>query len=166
MARLDEAAFSGFYARTSRGLWSYVYRVTGNGADADEISQEAFLRLLRSGPDPSNDERCRRFVYRVAGNLIVDRWRRTVRDRSAKEDIARARVVSATTESPDDLIRTFERLSARDRALLWLAYVEEQSHQDIAASLGIGRASVKVLLFRARRRLRDLLTRREAVVRA
>jgi RNA polymerase sigma-70 factor (ECF subfamily) len=166
VAGLDEAAFSTFYARTARGLWSYIYRVTGNGADADEICQEAFLRLLRAGPDPSDDERCRRFVYRVAGNLIIDRWRSTARDRRAKEDIQRTSPVSPITDSPEDVIRTFEKLSARDRALLWLAYVEEQSHHEIAASLGVGRGSVKVLLFRARRRLRHLLTHREQAVKA
>jgi DNA-directed RNA polymerase specialized sigma24 family protein len=53
--------------------------------------------------------------------------------------------------------KTFAELSARDRALLWLAYVERATHQEIAASLGVGTRSIKVLLFRAKRRLRDLL---------
>jgi RNA polymerase sigma-70 factor (ECF subfamily) len=48
-------------------------------------------------------------------------------------------------------------LTRSERALLWLAYVEGQSHNDIAVSLGLSRRSVKVLLFRARRRLRDLM---------
>ena len=51
----------------------------------------------------------------------------------------------------------FARLTSRDRALLWLAYVEGESHEEIAASLGVGKRSIKVLLFRARRRLRELL---------
>lgn len=55
------------------------------------------------------------------------------------------------------MARTFEELSQRERALLWLAYVEGESHEEIATSLGLRRRSIKVLLFRARRRLRDLL---------
>ncbi len=51
-------------------------------------------------------------------------------------------------------------LNPRERALLWLAYVEGENHQEIAASLGLGRGSIKVLLFRAKRRLRELLTSR------
>lgn len=71
---LDEAAFGEFYRRTSRGLWAYVYRVTSNAADADDIAQEAFCRLLRAAP-PGTEDDWRRYLYRVASNLVVDRWR-------------------------------------------------------------------------------------------
>ena len=157
MAELDGAAFSAFYGSHARALWAYVYRVTGNGADADDIVQEAFLRLLRSGPD-GDDEQRRRFLYRVASNLVVDRWRR--KKREDREDPRRAAEPVPTREPDDDVARTFAQLSARDRALLWLAYVERETHQEIAASLGVGTRSIKVLLFRAKRRLRDLLLAR------
>jgi RNA polymerase sigma-70 factor (ECF subfamily) len=155
VAELDESAFSAFYASHARRLWAYVFRVTGNGADADDIVQDAFLRLLRSGPDTTDEER-RRFLYRVASNLMVDRWRRRKRESpDSSERVPEVAVPAAAAD--DDVARTFAELSARDRALLWLAYVEEESHQDIAASLGVGKRSIKVLLFRAKRRLRDLL---------
>ena len=57
----------------------------------------------------------------------------------------------------------FSELKPRERALLWLAYVEGDTHADIAASLRLSRGSIKVLLSRARARLRDLLTARGAV---
>ena len=60
----------------------------------------------------------------------------------------------------EGVARLFEQLTARERALLWLAYVEGESHEEIAVSLGLGRRSIKVLLFRAKRRLRDLLKSR------
>ena len=154
MAQLDEAGFSAFYGGHARALWAYVYRVTGNGADADDIVQEAFLRLLRSGPD-GDDEQRRRLLYRIASNLVVDRWRR--KKREDRDDPRRAVAPMPSREPDDDVGRTFAELSARDRALLWLAYVEGESHQEIAASLGVGTRSIKVLLFRAKRRLRDLL---------
>lgn len=155
MAQLDEAAFSAFYASHARALWAYVYRVTSHASDAEDIVQEAFVRLLRAGPDTDDTEQRRRFLYRVASNLIVDRWRRKIRDEQAPRE---ASVPAAPPFEPDrDVQRTFGELSARDRALLWLAYVEGESHEEIAASLGVGKRSIKVLLFRARRRLRDLL---------
>ena len=53
--------------------------------------------------------------------------------------------------APDDSVsREFAELKPRDRALLWLAYVEEHNHQEIASALGLARGSVKVLLSRAR----------------
>src|SRR5262245_66656605 len=80
VTRLNEAAFSEFYRRTSRPLWSYVYRVTGHAADADDIVQEAFLRLLRANVSAIEEER-RRYLYRIASNLVVDRWRARKRQR-------------------------------------------------------------------------------------
>lgn len=163
VARLDEAAFSSFYRGASRALWSYVYRVTGNAADADDIVQEAFLRVLRADLGPSEED-WRRYLYRVASNLVVDRWRRRKRrDRHEADALVSAavdaggRAFGPSADADDDVGRTFGELSSRERALLWLAYVEGESHQEIAASLGLGQRSIKVLLFRARRRLRDLL---------
>ena len=156
VARLDEAAFASFYGRTSRALWSYVYRVTGNGADADDIVQEAFLRLLRAGLETSEEE-WRRYLYRIASNLVVDRWRARKRQRDDRQP---AQPVAPDRADDADVARTFAELTPRERALLWLAYVEGDTHQEIAESLGVRRGSVKVLLFRARRRLRDLLKAR------
>jgi RNA polymerase sigma-70 factor, ECF subfamily len=163
VARLDEAAFSGFYRGASRALWAYVYRVTGNAADADDIVQEAFLRVLRADLGPSEED-WRRYLYRVASNLVVDRWRRRQRRDQHEADAlvsaavdARVRASGSSADTDNEVARTFGELSSRERALLWLAYVEGDSHEEIAASLGLGRRSIKVLLFRARRRLRDLL---------
>ena len=152
---MDQTAFGDFYRRTSRSLWSYVYRVTGNAADADDIVQDAFCRLLRGGPD-TDAEQQRRYVFRIASNLAVDRWRRLER---AAEAARRHVPPPHASDGPgdEDVARTFARLVPRERALLWLAYVEGQSHNEIARAVGVARDSVKVLLFRARKRLRDLL---------
>lgn len=165
VARLDEAAFTSFYAKTSRALWAYVYRVTGNAADADDIAQEAFCRLLRAGPE-SGEEEWRRYLYRIASNLVVDRWRDRKRQQEDEQVHAFAVPPQSGREDDEDVARTFATLTPRERALLWLAYVEGESHEDIAASLGLGRRSIKVLLFRARRRLRDLLHARGSIARA
>lgn len=154
---LTEQALGQFYERNARDVWTYAYRVTGNAADADDIAQEAFLRLFQADRLPEQDEELRCYTFRVAGNLLADRWRRRARDerhtlpwRSAGD--------SATRDL--DVARIFSELKPRERALLWLAYVEGETHTDIAAALRLGRASVKVLLSRARARLRDLLTAR------
>lgn len=167
MADFSDQAFAAFYAATSRPLWTYVYRVTGNAADADDVMQDAFCRVLRADIRALSDEERRRYLFRVAGNLVVDRWRKEQRDRSwrwARVDAvpAATRATVSGNEDHDEVSRTFAALKPRERALLWLAYVEEHSHEQIAGALGIERASVKVLLFRARARLRDLLNARSA----
>jgi RNA polymerase sigma-70 factor (ECF subfamily) len=161
---MDQTTFGDFYSRTSRSLWSYVFRVTGNAADADDIVQDAFCRLLHGGPD-ADEEQSRRYLFRIASNLVVDRWRRQRRDHDDARHHLPLTFVPDTPEH-EEVARTFGCLTPRERALLWLAYVEGQSHSEIAASLGLARPSVKVLLFRARRRLRDLLESVGMVTRA
>src|SRR5947207_2787003 len=68
--RLDEAAFAAFYQRTRRALWAYVYRSSGNAADADDIVSEAFCRLLQAVDLDLGDEALRAYLFRVAGNLL------------------------------------------------------------------------------------------------
>jgi RNA polymerase sigma-70 factor (ECF subfamily) len=58
-----------------------------------------------------------------------------------------------------DLSRAMAHLTARERDLLWLAYAEGSSHREIADSLGLKSGSIRLLLFRARRRLAWLLQR-------
>jgi RNA polymerase sigma-70 factor (ECF subfamily) len=157
---LTERAFGELYQHAVRPLWTYVYRVTGNAADADDIVQEAFCRVLCADISALLPEEQRRYVFRVASRLVVDRWRREKRERSWLMRDEREPAV-APLAAADDVVRIFERLKPRERALLWLAYVEQDSHQEIATTLGLKRGSVKVLLARARMRLRNLLTTRE-----
>ena len=108
---LTEHAFGEFYQRHSRAVWTYVYRVTNDAADADDIVQEAFLRLFQAGIEASDDEGLRRYVFRIAGNLIADRWRRRVRDaREAQAPVeSDSRRDSMSSESSRSSSRVNER---------------------------------------------------------
>ncbi len=140
-----------------------MHRVVGNSADADDIVQEAFLRMLRTNLESEGEERWRRYLYRIASNLIVDRWRRGKFEQGVAT-MHEPAVPAPHYEDDATVAKIFDELKPRERALLWLAYVEGESHEEIAASLGIGRRGVRVLLFRARRRLRDLLQARGILV--
>lgn len=147
-------------------MWAYVYRVIRHAGDADDVVQDAFCRLLRADVEGLNDEELRRYVFRIAGNLMTDRWRRTERE-TRWLDRLRGEPQFDPGEAPDDSVsQEFNELKPRDRALLWLAYVEEHNHQEIASALGIGRGSVKVLLSRARAKLRKLLVTKGLTARA
>ncbi len=137
-----------------------MYRSTRNATDADDIVQEAFCRLLRSDSDALSDEESRRYLFRIAGNLMTDRWRRGSRELSWLERLRGETSVEAGPVEVYEGVPEFDALNRRDRALLWLAYVEEQSHVEIAHALGLARGSVKVLLSRARARLRALVSKR------
>jgi RNA polymerase sigma-70 factor, ECF subfamily len=166
VARLDERAFASCYERNARSLWSYLYRVTGKASNADDVVQDAFCRLLQADVGSLSDEDLRRYVFRIATNLLADRWRRAKLEESWLDRIRGAREVHTDPEYDDSVSREFAALKPRERALLWLAYVDGERHEDIAEALGLSRGSIKVLLSRARGRLRDLLAAKGVTARA
>ena len=166
MARIDEGAFAACFQHNSRALWSYLYRVTGKASDADDLVQEAFCRLLQADVAELADEELRRYLFRIGSNLLADRWRRATQEASWLDRLRGTTEAHVEPEYDDSVSREFAALKPRERALLWLAYVEGESHQDIADALGLSRGSIKVLLSRARGRLRDLLAAKGLTARA
>ena len=74
--QMDEETFRGFYNRTSGMLWAYVARATGDASAADDLLQEAYYRVLRTPTVFESDDHRRNYLFRVATNLIRDRYRR------------------------------------------------------------------------------------------
>lgn len=157
---MDEARFEAFYRRTASGLWSYLYKMTGDPAAADDLLQKAFFRLLRANPSFESEEHARRWIFKVATNVTLDYFRETKRDRSREPIVPDEHIVTESREMRHDMMRTFAELKPRERALLWLAHVEEEDHDAISEALGVKSGSVRVLLFRARKRLADLLRKK------
>jgi RNA polymerase sigma-70 factor (ECF subfamily) len=159
---MDEQAFRAFYDRTARGIWAYLARVTGDRQIADDLLQETFYRFLRANSDYTSDEHRRNALYRIATNLARDSRRREVIrsvTKLAGDEIERAPGGdhAGSSERTTDVTRAMARLKPRERAILWLAYAEGASHQEIAGRVGVQAASLKLMLFRARRKLAVLL---------
>jgi RNA polymerase sigma-70 factor (ECF subfamily) len=160
---MDEETFRVFYERTARALWAYLSRITGDARLADDLLQETYYRFLRAGAAHDSDDHRRNYLFRIATNLVHDQRRHLRPDRvqmSETIDPADRRPhadLAAETARRVDVARAMARLKPRERSLLWLAYADGASHEEIAAALGLKRASIKLLLFRARRRLAALL---------
>lgn len=97
------------------------------------------------------------YLYQTATNLLRDHWRKQKRERENWELYESSEQVHQDFNLPLDMAAVFEQLTAKDRAVLWLAHVEELSHRDIATILGLKEKSIKVILFRARAKAKDLL---------
>ncbi|MBZ5621791.1 MAG: RNA polymerase sigma factor [Acidobacteriia bacterium] len=153
---LSREQFEVFYGRTARALRSYICRVAANPAIADDILQESYIRLL-SAP-PMLDGPRKSYLYRTATNLVTDYHRAQSRQRRWWQlTPRRAEAADSTVELSSDMERLFARVTEQERALLWLAYVEGEGHREIAEILGLKEKSVKVLLFRARRKMEEIL---------
>lgn len=162
--QLDEDAFAAFYARTSRTVWRYLARITGDRQLADDLLQESYYRFLRAPSNYESEQHRRNALFRIATNLARDGHRRqAVRPAvvpNSEEVLEQCPCAGGGLDEDGramDLKRAMRRMRPRDRAMLWLAYGEGSSHQEIADVLGVKRSSVKLLLFRARRRIATLL---------
>ncbi len=160
-----------------RLLWGLCYRMTGNAADADEIVQETFVRALQQ-QSLDTDELLKPWLVRVAINLSRDLLRRRKRRGYVGEWLP-SPIVTDELESlpsyelpaPDEdspLVRyemlesvsfafllALEALKPAQRAVLLLRDVFDYSTAETATALNISEASVKVILHRARKQMRD-----------
>jgi RNA polymerase sigma-70 factor (ECF subfamily) len=163
---MTEDAFRAFYDRTARSVWGYLSRLTGDPAVADDLLQETYYRFLRANAAYESEVHRRNVLFKIATNLARDARRRKrvlpffVND--GETEVAARVDVAGQVERTTDVTRAMNELKPRDRAMLWLAYAEGSSHQEIATVMGVKTASVKLLLFRARRRLAHILGRTPA----
>ena len=162
---MDEETFRAFYDRTARQVWAYLAKITSDGQLADDLLQEAYYRFYRARTVYEDESHRRNSLFRIATNLARDsgRRRRRGRDVALPEDDADQNDLPIDAGTADraaqrtDVRRALAQLKPSQRQMLWLAYAQGSSHEEIAEVLGVTRASVKALLFRARRKMAELL---------
>ncbi|MGE5113988.1 MAG: RNA polymerase sigma factor [Acidobacteriaceae bacterium] len=160
---MNDEAFAAFYQRTARNLWAYVAKVSGNAALADDLVQESYLRFLTADLRDEGEVAYRQYLFKIATNLLRDHWRRP--SMSALENLPERALPVQEAPRTDHLDQramleaAFERMRPRDRQLLWLAHAESYSHREIAKITGLGETSIRLLLFRARKKLAKYLAR-------
>lgn len=125
---------------------------------AHDVFQESFFRFFRSAPRQLNDHQKKSYLYKTAFRLIIDQKKRIqVEEKFQPEVCAQA----PDNEDPFlsmDMERVFRLLKPGERTLLWLAYVESRSHKEISEITGVKEKSVKVQLFRIRKKFAGILT--------
>jgi RNA polymerase sigma-70 factor, ECF subfamily len=160
---MDNEAFAAFYERSARPLWAYLVRVSSDAALAEDLMQESYVRFLCAANAPSliadGEASARLYLFRIATNLLRDHWRRprTASIDEIPEEFFAAGGSAAQSESQILLGPALLQLKPRERQLLWLAHAEGYSHREIAAITGLASASIRLLLFRARRKIAALL---------
>jgi RNA polymerase sigma-70 factor (ECF subfamily) len=161
---MDSDAFAGFYQRSAPSLRAYLVRVSGNSALADDLMQESYLRFLCATQPDGGEVNYRRYLFRIATNLLRDHWRRprvtSIND--LPEYLFAAHDALSRVDTQVRLDPAMAQLRPRDRQILWLAHAEGYSHREIAEITGLGAASVRLVLFRARRKIAKLLREQSA----
>jgi RNA polymerase sigma-70 factor (ECF subfamily) len=151
---LDEASFRVLYDATSQPIRAYLLHVCRRPDVADDLLQETWCRYLMHRRTDMDESQTRSYLFRIATNLIHDRGRSRI-DSTVSEIPEQGRAPNIETRL--DIRSTLRQLKPRERELLWLAYVEGMNHEEIAAATGLRALSIKILLFRARRKAAHLL---------
>ncbi|HEX2165272.1 MAG TPA: RNA polymerase sigma factor [Thermoanaerobaculia bacterium] len=162
----DRAAFGRLVDRHKDRLVAYLGRLTGSPERAEDLAQEAFLRLYESAGRYAERGRLGGLLYAISVNLLRSEERRARRRRALSVLLPLPGEAAAEPAAPAALLaRERERQLARALAALPLAYrvplvlaeVEGWSHREIAAHLGCREGTVKSRLHRGRERLRRKL---------
>lgn len=174
----DPSAFDEMVSRYWDRIFSMVNQLLRNAQDAEEVTQDAFIRAHKGLANFRGESAFSTWLYQIATNLARNRywyWWRRKRDQSVSLDAplgsdnttTLAEILPAEVETPDDITVTrefvsrigggMERLGAKHREILILRNVKNLSYEEIANILGISVGTVKSRIARARESLRSKL---------
>ena len=171
----DEGAFRGLVERHSRAVFRVAYRMTGNEQDAEDVVQETFLRAYRNLGRFEERARFGSWLHRIAANCAYDALRARARrdvpidDRRRGEDDGEGLVAEVASEAPtpERLVFSGEvrrkvgvamaRMSAVEKSAFALRHFEGCSIEEIGRALDLDQSATKHSIFRAVRKVRDVL---------
>lgn len=157
------AGFAGVYERHYEAVFRAALRVTGSAADAEDVLQTVFLRLLSQRDKIEGDEAAGRpaaYFRRAAVNAAVDLLRRrAVHAETVYDDGAPHAAVDPELLLKEQLRRAIASLERDDATLFLLRYVEGLSNQELADEFQLEKNNVAVRLHRIRMRLQAEIER-------
>ena len=176
----DETAFNELVELYQRRVFALVFRMLGRRAEAEEVTQEAFVQVFRAVDRFRGDAKLSTWLFRVAVNLCKNRMKYNARRASAGQQdldsvaehtsLNHAEGVSVgSVERPDELAEgkelevivkiAIDQMEPEFRQLVILRDVEDLSYEEIAEVTGLARGTVKSRIHRGRAQLRAKVER-------
>jgi RNA polymerase sigma-70 factor (ECF subfamily) len=167
--RGDPGSFEALIERTHKAVYGLVFRLVGNYDDAADVMQETYLRIWRSLRSYRGDAAFETWAYRIAANTAMTHLKKRGREAEPVDPATLAPLERAepSPEEPPDADRLEEalaRLPAAMRTVLVMKDVYGFSLEEIAKQVGATEGAVKVRLFRARRKIADMMYASDVVV--
>ena len=162
--QLDPAALTEIYETLSPPLYRYAYRLLGHTRDAEDIVAETFHRLLlalQHGNGPR--DHLSAYLYRIAHNLVVDRYRRGPRPEAELDEALEAADDDPAETAAQRIAQAHARsalwqLTGVQRQVILLKYFEGLNNEEVAAALDKPVGAIKSLQHRALDSMRRILT--------
>jgi RNA polymerase sigma-70 factor (ECF subfamily) len=162
-AKGDRSAAEQLTERLMPKIYSHAYYRLGNIADAEDVTQEAFLKLWKIAPNWKHDKaKVSTWLYRVVYNLCKDRYRR-----ATLENLSSAQEATDGAQSPTDKIDAQYRQTAlydamsilpkNQRLAIQLRHIDELSNPEIAEVMELSVEAVESLSARGKRKLIEIL---------
>ena len=150
----DHDAFAQLYRMHAKAIHALAYRLTGNAAAAEDITQDTFLKMLGFLSGLRGDAPLRPWLKRVAANAAIDRLRRERRF-VAEEDPDAWPGDSTDPTNDMEILGVLQRLPPLARTVVWLHEMEGWSHPELGERFGRSPSWSKSIVSRALARLRD-----------
>jgi RNA polymerase sigma-70 factor (ECF subfamily) len=158
--RAQNPDFDRIYKRHAASVYRYAYAVLGNHADAEDVSQQTFLRAYRSHAQGTTPRKPENWLLTIAHNEIRRHFR-TTRGRAFEVELDEELAQAAPAEHPDpsfaDVVRALQHIPPAQRSALVMREFEGRSYAEIAEVMGVSQSALESLVFRARRSLAEEL---------
>lgn len=142
-------------------VYRIAYNRTYNHSDAEDVSQDVFLKLIDKNPDFDSEEDRKAWLIRVTVNHSISLWRASRRHRASLN--AEPPPSMSLQSDNENLFHALKKLSSQERLVIDLYYYEGYKTVEIAEVLGCRHNTVRSRLSRARKKLKEELIRLEGV---
>lgn len=164
----DRSDFRSLVEENKKSVYYLALRLTGNHHDAEDLSQEAFIKALKGMNKFRGDSTIETWLHRITVNTFLNRRR--------KKGFGRLALYGTPSEAPDAIdsapsperaadssmlqsriLAALDRLAPRERSAFVLRFYEDRTVPEIADTLGVAEGTIKSLLFRSTQKLRESL---------
>jgi len=155
----DDIAFGELVERYKHLVYGMVWRLTSDRSRADDLAQDVFLKIYRGLPYFRGEARLSTWIFRIVSNVCAQNpsQRRQEMSASAVREPGRDDAAFAELELRDRLDKAIAQLPENYRVLIAAHYLQGVQYEALAEALDIPVGTVKTHLYRAKRRLRELL---------
>ena len=150
-----DPAFEQLYRKHAREVYQYALALTANPADAEDVTQTAFLNAYRAYQRGERPHKPHNWLITITHNVCRMRWRQAGSrpNEVALDEAHEPAAFEHERPDLDEVLTALARLTFNQRAAIVMRELEGRSYQEIAGVLGLSVSAVEALLFRARRRL-------------